>query len=85
MKSKLCSMTGLLISLSMALSSGCSHSAKPVVMTVREPCIRTQPPDEQMLIDCLNLGKTREDCAAHEINALRRWIAVQLARCGVKP
>lgn len=85
MTSKLCSMTGLLISLSMALSNGCSHNAKPVVVTVRESCIRTNPPSEEMLIDCLDLGKTREDCAAQEIEALRKWIAVQLARCGVRP
>lgn len=84
MTSKPWLLSVLLASLLTAHLAGCYRDAKPAVVTVREPCIKTEPPGEQILMDCLTRGHKAEDCLAVENNMLRAWIRTQIAKCGAK-
>jgi hypothetical protein len=91
------SMISLLLRLWLVLSlvpiSGCYKNGKPtapVVVTVRESCIRQKAPTIDSTIDCLDQASRADtiqagfDCLARAIEIRDLWIAQQIAKCGVK-
>ena len=72
---------------SVLMSACCKPSPPqpPRVVTVRESCLRVQPPPNHVeeILNCSAQGNELQDCIANALMVRDVWIAAAWARCQV--